>query len=184
MDDEKIVELFLVRSEQAISETKDSYGAYCTKICSNILKSKEDTEECVNDAYMKLWETIPPQRPRSLKAYLSKIIRNLALDRYEKNHAKKRGSGKTEAVFDEIEEFFSIGSDELSDSIAIRDAVNRFLGSIDKQERVLFVQRYWYFCTVKEIAKMHGLGESKVKMTLKRTRDDLRIYLQKEGIGV
>ena len=184
MDDEKIVELFLVRSEQAISETKDSYGAYCTKICSNILKSREDTEECVNDAYMKLWETIPPQRPRSLKAYLSKIIRNLALDRYEKNHAKKRGSGKADAVFEEIEQFYCSRSDELADSIAIRDAVNRFLGTIDKQQRVLFVQRYWFFCTVKEIAKMHGLGESKVKMTLKRTRDDLRIYLQKEGIGV
>ena len=182
MDDEKIVELFLVRSEQAISETKDSYGAYCTKICSNILKSREDTEECVNDAYMKLWETIPPQRPRSLKAYLSKIIRNLALDRYEKNHAKKRG--KADAVFEEIEQFYCSRSDELADSIAIRDAVNRFLGTIDKQQRVLFVQRYWFFCTVKEIAKMNDLGESKVKMTLKRTRDDLRSYLQKEGIGI
>lgn len=184
MDDEKIVELFLVRSEQAISETKDSYGAYCTKICSNILKSREDTEECVNDAYMKLWETIPPQRPRSLKAYLSKIIRNLALDRYEKNHTKKRGSGKADAVFEEIEQFYCSRSDELADSIAIRDAVNHFLGTIDKQQRVLFVQRYWFFCTVKEIAKMNDLGESKVKMTLKRTRDDLRSYLQKEGIGI
>lgn len=182
MDDEKIIELYLVRSEQAITETKDCYDAYCNKICSNILKSKQDTEECVNDAYLKLWETIPPQHPRSLKAYLSKIIRNLALDRYEKNHAKKRGSGKTEIIFEEIEEFFASGSDELSDSIAIKDAVNRFLGHLNEEERILFVQRYWYFCTVKEIAKMHGIGESKVKMTLKRTRDDLRVYLQKEGI--
>ena len=184
MDDEKIIELFWIRSEQAIKETKESYGGYCTKICSNILPNRQDAEECVNDAYMKLWETIPPQRPMSLKAYLSKVIRNLALDRYEKNHAKKRGSGKTAVVFEEIEEFLPANTDDITDSLALREAIDQFLGSLGKEERVIFVQRYWYFCQVKDIAKMHGLGLSSVKMTLKRTRDKLREHLQKEGTGI
>ena len=184
MDDEKIIELFLVRSEQAINETKNSYGGYCTKICSNILTNRQDAEECVNDAYMKLWDTIPPQKPRSLKAYLSKIIRNLALDRYEKNHAKKRGSGKTDAVFEEIEDFLPASGDDIADSLALRDAINRFLIELEKEDRIIFVQRYWYFCQVKDIAMMRGLSVSNVKMTLKRTRDKLREYLQKEEIGI
>ncbi len=180
MEDEKIVELFWMRSEKAISETKDTYGSYCAAISGNIL-SRQDAEECVNDAYMKLWETIPPQKPRSLKAYLSKIVRNLALDRYEKNRAKKRGGGKTEVVFDEICEFISAGGEQLADELALREAINKFLSGLERQTRIIFVQRYWYFCPVKEIAQRFSLGESNVKMTLKRTREKLCEHLKKEG---
>lgn len=180
MDDEKIVELYWIRSEKAIEETKEKYSGYCAAISGNIL-SRQDAEECVSDAYLRLWETIPPQRPRSLKAYLAKIVRNLALDRFEKNRAKKRGGGKAESAFDEISEFISSGAEELADSIALREAINRFLGELDRHTRIIFVQRYWYFCPVKEIAQRFSLSESKVKMTLKRTREKLCEHLKKEG---
>lgn len=183
MEDEKIIELFWMRSEQAISETKAKYTGYCNAVSGNIL-SRQDAEECVNDAFMKLWETIPPQRPRSLKAYLSKIVRNLSLDRYEKNTAKKRGGGQSEAVFDEICEFISAGSEQLADELALRDAINAFLAGLDKQTRIIFVQRYWYFCSIRDIARRLSLKESKVKMTLKRTREKLCEHLKKEGFVI
>ena len=181
MEDEKIIELYWVRSEKAISETKNKYGSFCTAVSSNILANKQDAEECVSDAYMKLWENIPPQRPRSLKAYLLKIVRNLALDRYEKSKAAKRGGGQIGLVFDEIAEFLSAGGEQIADELALREAINSFLSGLDKQTRIIFVQRYWYFCPIKEIAQRYSLGESKVKMTLKRTREKLCEHLKKEG---
>lgn len=182
MTDEKIVELYWVRSEEAIKETQNSYGSYCTAICSNILSSRQDTEECINDAYMKLWETIPPQRPRSLKAYLSKIVRNLALDKYRNINSAKRGGKQAKLVFEEIQEFISEGGEQLADELALRDAINAFLEDLESETRIIFVQRYWYFLSVKQIADIHGLGQSKVKMTLKRTRDKLKEHLEKEGL--
>lgn len=184
MQDEKITELFFERSQEAIEETKIKYSSYCMKVATNILKSKQDAEECVNDSYMKLWSSIPPNRPASLKAYLAKIVRNLSLDKLEKQKAKKRGSGTAELVFDEICEFISTGGEQLADEIALREAINSFLASLDRQTRIIFVQRYWYFCSVKEIAVQLNVGESKVKMTLKRTRDKLREQLEKEGLDL
>ena len=184
MNDDRIIKLYFDRSEDAITETDKKYGGACRSVAYNILGSHEDSEECTNDTYMKVWDAIPPQKPRSLKAYLSKIIRNLALDRYEKNHAKKRGSGKTDAVFEEIEDFLPASGDDIADSLALRDAINRFIIELEKEDRIIFVQRYWYFCQVKDIAMMRGLSVSNVKMTLKRTRDKLREYLQKEGSGI
>lgn len=182
MVDEKIVELFWLRSQDAITQTKNSYEAYCTAICSNILSNRLDTEECLNDAYMKLWETIPPQRPRSLRAYLSKIVRNLALDRYRNINSAKRGGKQAKLVFEEIQEFISANAEQIADEIALRDAINDFLGDLDSETRIIFVQRYWYFLSVKQISDIHGLGQSKVKMTLKRTRDKLKEHLKKEGL--
>ena len=184
MDDHQIVELYWARSEKAISETENKYGRYCYSIAYHVLHNNEDSEECVNDTWLSAWNSMPEQRPDRLTAFLGRITRNLALDRYEKNHAKKRGSGKTAVVFEEIEEFLPANTDDITDSLALREAIDQFLGSLDKEERVIFVQRYWYFCQVKDIAKMHGLGLSSVKMTLKRTRDKLREHLQKEGIGI
>lgn len=184
MKDEQIIELFWLRSEQALSETKDSYQSYCETICSNILSNKQDVEECVSDAYLKLWDTIPPQKPRSLKAYLAKIVRNLSLDRYRIARAKKRGSGQTELVFDEICEFMTAGGEQIVDELALREAINSFLTGLDKQTRIIFVQRYWYFCPVKEIAQRYSLSQSKVKMTLKRTREQLKEHLEKEGLDL
>ena len=183
MDDERIVELYWIRSEQAINETKESYGSYCAMISGNIL-SRQDAEECVSDAYLKLWETIPPQRPRSLKAYLSKIVRNLSLDRLEKNRAKKRGGGQSEAVFDEICEFISASGEDLADKMALREAINSFLKGLEKQQRIIFLQRYYYFSSVKQIAAQFDMSQSNVKMTLKRTRDKLSEYLHKEGFEI
>ena len=184
MVDEKIIDLFWLRSEEAITQTKNSYEPYCRAICSNILSNRLDTEECISDAYMKLWETIPPQRPRSLRAYLSKIVRNLALDRYRNINSEKRGGKQAKLVFEEIQEFISQDAEELADELTLRDAINSFLEDLDPDVRTVFVQRYWYFLSVRQIADIHGMGQSKVKMTLKRTRDKLKEHLQKEGLDI
>ncbi len=184
MEDEKIVELFLKRSQQALNETKEKYNTYCTVISSNILSDKQDTEECLNDAYLKLWNSVPPEKPKSLKAYLGRIVRNLSLDRLEKNRAQKRGGGRAEAVFEELSGLIGTSNIQISETLAIREAVNDFLRGLDKESRGIFVQRYWYFCSIKEIASQMEITESKVKMRLSRTKEKLRKHLQKEGFDI
>ena len=184
MDDEKIVELFLKRSQEALNETREKYDTYCRVISTNILSDKQDSEECLNDAYLKLWNSVPPEKPKSLKAYLGCIVRNLSLDRLEKNRAQKRGGGQTEAVFEELAGFIGTSNIQISETLAIREAINSFLKELDKESRIIFVQRYWYFCSIKEIAVQMEITESKVKMRLSRTKEKLRKHLQKEGFDI
>ena len=183
MEDKRIIELYWQRSEEAISQTTSKYGAYCRSIAWNILCNQEDTEECVNDTWLRTWDTIPPQRPRGLQTFLGKITRNLSLDRWRRNHAQKRDSGVFLAL-EELEECVPGCDGNMSEDIAIRDALNGFLGSLKPEHRKIFLRRYWYLSPVKEIAEDYCIGESKVKMILLRTREKLRVHLETEGIGL
>ena len=186
MEDHKIVELYLERDENAIKETKEKYDKYCSYIADNILNSKPDTEECVNDTYLATWNSIPPSKPSSLKAYVGKIVRNPALNRYVKNRAKKR-SEAVEVVLDELSEVLPDSSSDgrnLTDELTLKYALNVFVGSLKPQTREIFIRRYWFLSSVKEIARTHGISESKVKVTLLRTREQLRDFLRKEGIVI
>ena len=186
MDDSKIVEMYLARDENAISETKEKYGKYCHYIAYNILNSSLDTEECVNDTYLATWNSIPPSKPKSLRAYIGKIARNIALNRYHLNRAKKRNDG-VELALDELSEAIPDSNTDgraLTDELTLKYALNTFVGSLKQETREIFVRRYWYLSSIKEIARDYGLTESNVKVTLLRTRELLREYLRKEGIVI
>ena len=186
MQDSEIVRLYFDRDQQAITCTDQKYGKYCHAIAWNILASREDSEECVNDAYLDTWNAIPPTRPFSLKAFVGRITRNRALNRYELQNAAKRGNGETALCLDELAECVS-GEDELAQREDYRnlvECINGFLAEQSHEQRVIFVRRYWYGKSTADIAAEYGLGESKVKVTLSRLRKKLRTHLEKEGIRV
>ncbi len=184
MEDQTIIDLYWNRSEDAIAETANKYGRYCRRISYNILYNHEDCEECVNDTYLKAWNTMPPARPARLPAFLGKIVRNLSLDRYERSMAKKRGTGQVPLALFELEECIPSSSDTeaVIDNLFLAQLLNRFLAETKPKARKIFVQRYWYFMSVKEIAADLGVGESYVKMTLSRLRGKLKQFLEKEGV--
>ncbi len=186
MDDSKIIELYMDRSEQAISETARKYGRYCHYIAYNILHNDEDSEECVNDTYLRTWNSIPPKRPNKLQTFLGKITRNLSLNKYEKQSAEKRGSGQIPLILDELTECIPAdrNSETLVEDMVIKETLDRFLENLSADARKIFVRRYWYMSSVKEIAEEYGLSESKVTVTLFRTRQKLKTVLEKEGIAL
>lgn len=183
MDDRQIIELFFARSEEALEKTQAKYGKYCFYIAKNILGSDEDAKECTNDAYLCAWNSIPPHRPEKLSAFLGKLTRNLALNRLEKQNAKKRAYG-TQLILEELEECIPSEQADAVNEIVLRDALNSFLSSLPSLTRTVFVKRYWYMASIREIANDCGIGESRVKVTLMRTRLKLKEYLEKEGINV
>lgn len=182
MQDEKIVLMYLERNENAIKETERKYGCYCMKIAQNILYSLQDSQECVNDTYLRTWDSIPPHRPANLRAFVGRITRRLALNMYEKSSAKKRGKGTVQLVLEELSECIPDTSGDITQSFVITDAVNAFLKNLPDENRNIFVLRYWYMNSVKDIADRYGIGESKVKMKLMRMRNELKFQLEKEGI--
>lgn len=186
MKDHEIVELYWSRSETAISETAGKYGRYCHRIAYNILQDHEDCKECVNDTYLRAWNAMPPSRPSRLSAFLGKITRNLALDRYDRYTAQKRGLGQVPLALEELEGLIPSASDmeQAIDALALAKALNRFLAGTKPKPRAIFVQRYWFFCPVKEIAASFGVSESKVKMTLLRLRGKLKAFLEEEGVCI
>ena len=186
MDDHEIVEMYLARDEKALMKTKEKYDRYCHYIAYNILYSEYDSEECVNDAYLATWNSIPPSKPSSLKAFIGKITRNFALNRYNAAHAKKR-SASVEIALEELSEVLydkEADTRSLTDELTLRYALNAFIGSLPTITRQIFVRRYWYLSSIKEIAKDYTVSESNVKITLLRTREKLREYLLKEGIVI
>ena len=185
MNDEKLIELFFSRSEQALTETAAEYGRYALYIADNILEVREDSEEVVNDAYASLWDTIPPQRPRSLKAYLAKTVRNLALDRHRRNGAAKRGGGAVAQALDELKEAASPDSPENElDAKQLSGLINGFVETLAKKQRIVFVKRYWFLCSSEQIARECSMTVSDVNTTLFRTRQKLKSYLEQEGYGL
>ena len=183
MEDSRIIDLYWARSQDAITETKTRYGRLIYSIAMKILRIHEDADECENDTYMKAWNSMPPQRPNILAAFLGKIARNLALDRYEREHAQKRGGSQIPLILDELEECIpSEGGMELP--IEMRDILNRFLEGQTETARKVFLRRYWFGDSVKEIAQMYSLGESRVKMTLLRSRNTLKECLEAEGVSI
>lgn len=183
-EDSEILELFFARNEKAISETQSKYGRYCYTIAYNIIAVNEDCEECVNDMLIRAWNTIPPQKPKKLSAFLGRITRNLSLNKYFEKTADKRGSGQTAAVLDELAECVPSGvtTEDISDNNTLRRALNDFLRSLEPEKRIIFMQRYWYMMPVKAIAAEHSSTESRIKMILLRTRNELREHLIKEGV--
>ena len=182
MDDQKIIELFWGRSEDAISEISQKYGKYCAFIAYSILRDREDCEECVNDAYLKLWNTIPPNSPHDLKSYIGRAVRGIALNMAEKNAAKKRTAELL--PFDELAEILSENGGEAAERVELSDLMNRFVATLGRDARRFFIGRYWYCMTVRELAEAWGVPEGKVKMSLLRTREKLKKHLEREGIRV
>ncbi len=184
MDDAKIVELYHARDESAISESDRKYGRYCRTVAYGILRNGEDTEECVSDTYLRAWNAMPPHRPENLKTFLGKITRNLSMDRLDRLTAEKRGAGESTAVLEEIAECVPAGAADETDGAILKEAIDRFLAGLPDGTRKIFVRRYWYMDSVKEIAARYGVSESRVKVTLFRTRNRLRTHLEKEGISL
>lgn len=183
MEDAKIVQLYWDRNELAIPVTADKYGSYCASIANNILDSREDAEECVNDTYLNAWNAMPPHRPGILPAFLGKITRNLSLNRYKHNIAGKRGGGQAAVVLDEIAELVSDG-DSVEREIDRRElakAIDAFLDGLSARKRNIFVRRYWYFDSISDIASRFGMTENNVSVTLNRLRLKLHNYLLERG---
>lgn len=184
MDDKSIVELFFARSESAIKETSRKYGAFLRFIALRILGNDQDAEEVENDTYVRLWNSIPPKKPDPLKPYIARVARNLSLNRYDGKTAQKRC--ETTLALDELSECLpdNSGENELGESFALREALNSFLDSLDMKTRRVFMQRYFYTCSAREIARVNGMKESAVTMLLFRTRQKLKEHLHKEGFDL
>jgi len=186
MDDNSILDLYFMRSESAISETAIKYGKYCNTIAMNILQNNENAEECVNDTYFKVWNAIPPERPSIFSAFIGKITRNLSLNKYKEQRTQRHGGGEIPLILDELEGCLpSDRSVEAEvESNAVIEAINAFLNSIDAENRIIFVRRYWYADSIVSIAARFQMSESKIKSIMFRTRNRLRDYLEKEGITI
>lgn len=184
MEDEKIIALYFERNEDAIRETDKKYGPYCFAIAKRILENIADSEECVNDTYMKTWQTVPPEKPSILQFFLAKITRNLSLDRYRRRTAEKRGGGEGELVFSELSLCLP-AEDTVEKAISARklkELLTLFLEMLPQRERCIFLRRYFYLESAKEIAKKYAMREHNVHVILSRTRAKLKIVLEREGI--
>lgn len=183
MEDQEIIALYWRREEGAIQATAEKYGRYCRAIAKNILGAEEDAEECVNDTYLSAWNTMPPQRPQRLPAFLGKLTRNLAFNRYKRDRAQKRGGGELPLVLDELDECLSDGQgvEEALDRKELTAAIDRFLRALPEEKRVLFIRRYWYAQPVKEIALSLGMLPVSAAKALERIRAQLRTYLLERG---
>lgn len=184
MNDSGIIQLYIDRSENAIAETGAKYGAYCFSIANNILASREDSEECVNDTYLAAWNAIPPHRPLRLSTFLGKLTRNLAINCLKSRNAAKRGSGEWTVALDELQ-LFADDSQDPEAAASYRetaDSFNRFLGTLPKTERDVFLRRYWFVDSISDIAESFGYSQSKVTSMLFRTRQKLYRHLKKENI--
>ena len=185
MNDESIIELFWNRSEQAIAELDKKYGRLCHAISYRVLGDPQDAEECVNDAYLGLWNAIPPAKPDRLSAFACKIVRNVSLKRYERNTAVKRNSIYNVAM-EELEECLA-APDVCGEAAAEQELtalIEAFLQTLSQENRVIFLRRYWFCDPYAEIARRVGLSEKNVSVRLTRIRKTLRHYLQKRGVIV
>jgi len=183
MEDTEIVELYWARNEQAIEESDAKYGPLCRSIALRVLESPEDGEECVSDTWLRAWNAMPPRRPTRLGAFLGKITRNLALDRWRREHAEKRYGGETAMALEELEDCVSGTTlEEEAQRREVVRALNAFLRSLRQGDRELFLRRYWGMETLESLAKQTGLSLGAVHRRLGKLRESLREYLRKEGI--
>lgn len=185
MDDNVIIEMFWQRIEDAIRCTSEKYGKYLLKIALNILHRNEDAEECTNDTYLAAWNQIPPNRPNKLLAYLGRITRNIAMDKLDYLSAKKRNS-QFDVLLSELEECLSSSHTVEGEYEAgeIAGVISRFLKTTDTNTRNVFIRRYWFSDSILEIADKYDMSESKIKSMLFRTRNKLKVYLEKEGYTI
>lgn len=198
MEDGQIIELYWDRDQRAIQETDGKYGRFLRGVAWNLLRSREDSEECVNDTYLRAWEAIPPTRPAALRTWLGHITRNLSLDRWKRRQAEKRGGG-AELLLGELEDCVPAGSEPLAgggppagrggperavEDLELAELLNVFLRGLSREGRTVFLRRYWYGESVAEIGAALGCGQGKVKSSLFRSRKALRAYLEKEGVAL
>ncbi len=184
MNDIQIVDLYWSRSEKAIEETEHKFGSYCRTISYNILANTEDAEECVNDTWLKAWNSMPTHRPSRLAPYLGKLTRWLSLTRLRENNSLRRGGGELPLALDEFAEILDSGADTEKE-LEVRELnreIRRLLGKLEKAERDVFLSRYWFLASIAEIAEKSGFSESKVKTMLHRTRKKLLNQLKEEGL--
>lgn len=182
MEDSKIIALFFARSEQAITELSAKYGRLCLKIADNILGNPQDAEECVNDAYLGAWNTIPPQKPNPLQAYICRIVRNISITKYHANAAQKRNS-HYDIALDELENclYTNDTAETHLQAKELSHLLDRFLSTLDTRSRVMFVRRYWHADSVADIAESFRMRPNSVTVHLSRIRAKLRKFLMKEG---
>ena len=180
MEDLQIIGLLFQRSETAIFALQQKFGGLCRSIISNILPDNRDVEECMSDAFLRVWNSIPPQQPERLDSYIARIARNVALDRYDYNTASMRNTGMTLA-FEELALYLP-SRDQETDAVEFKSFINRFLRGLPKASRMMFIRRYWYGESIAQIADAFECSEEKVKSTLFRTRNKLRQAMIKEGI--
>jgi RNA polymerase sigma-70 factor (ECF subfamily) len=186
MTDIQIIDLFCERSESAIEETARHYGSYCTAIAMKILQNNQDVEECVNDTYLRMWESIPPARPTVLSSFIGRITRNLSLDRYKARKAQKRCGDESALLLSELEGCIPAAGNlenEVEDNELVR-IIEDFLDSGRREDKIFFVRRYWHADSVAQIAKRYEVSNGKVKMSLMRTRKKMKAYLEERGISV
>ena len=183
MTDSQIVEMYWDRNEQAVTATSEKYGTYCYSVAYGVLHNEEDSEESVNDTYMSAWNSMPPHKPGILKTFLGKITRRLSIDRWRRKNAEKRG-GEIAEVLDELSECISPIGDPIAETekAMLDNTINTFVRELKDTEQRVFLCRYWYAKSVKEIAKLFGFSESKVKVMLMRTRNKLKARLETEGL--
>ncbi len=186
MKDTEILELYWKREEQAIVETEKSYGSYCYSIAWHILYSKEDSDECVNDTWLRAWNVIPPKCPDRLALFLGTITRNLSLDRWKGKHTMKRGNGEMFLALDELAECVPDRHDTEAavEAAQLECLLDSFLDMLPERECNVFLRRYWYVEEYGEIAKRYGMKLNTVKTSLFRTRAKLRKFLEKEGVAL
>lgn len=184
MDDKQIIRLFFERSEQAITELSHKYGDLCMKIARSILNDHQDAEECVNDAYLGAWNSIPPQSPDPLRAYICRIVRNRSLKKLRANTAIKRGS-QFEVALSELEDCIPDNSMDEQLSISELSAqINAFLAVLPKDDRLMFVKRYWFSESISELADAFGITENNVSVRLSRIRGKLHQYLNRKEANI
>ena len=183
MEDSKIIKLFFDRSEEAITELSEKYGKVCKSVAEDILNNQRDSEECVNDAFLAVWNTIPPQKPEHLLSYVCRIVRNLAIKKYHANTAQKRNS-IYDVALDEIKECFPsfVSVEDEIESGEFSKVIDRFLESMDKQNKILFVRRYYYSDSIEELAELFRTSKHNISVRLSRMRKKLKKYLIKEGV--
>ena len=184
MEDKRIVELYFQRDEQALTETRQKYSRYLHRVAHNVLQNAQDAEECVNDTYLRAWNSIPPHQPSRLSVFLGKITRRLALDRYAALTADKRGGGTTADILEEWRDALPHTEGDPTDDMAVRETLSRFLRQLPADKRRTFIRRYWYGDTITAIATDSHSTESRIKMMLSRTREELKTFLEKEGIAL
>ena len=186
MQDQDIIKLYFARNEQAITESSNKYGYYCTSIALNILQNMQDAEECVNDTWLRAWNSIPPARPDHLQLYLGSITRHISLDRFRRQKAQKRGGSEIVLALDEISDVIASDIDVPTQAAEqeFSEIFNRFLWSLPERDCNVFLRRYYYLDAISLIAKRYGLSVANVQKILSRTRQKLREYLAKEGYAV
>ena len=186
MKDELIVDLYWDRNEDAIRQTQRKYGSYLSKVAYNILSDFEDSRECVNDTYLAAWNSMPTNRPRILSTYLGKIARQISIDVFRKRNTMKRYASEYALSLEELGDSFSAGTtpeQELNGKL-LDEAINRFLRTLREETRNVFLGRYYFFDSLKDVAAYCSITESKAKSMLYRTRQSLKVYLAEEGFDV